>query len=773
MINNNVTSFTYSGGTVSVPTDGLEVTSDINLEHLFMNRHFYSDDRYVPYTSVGVNDFIDSIANKSSNSRQYWVIGSTHDAGTSLNKVPNGSLDWNNFTTLMNHISDSYGRFGNDSVWVAPSQEVYEYLEVKQSAIVSEDLQGKTLTITVNTNSVPALLRQYSLSLKVDSDATIASITYGNGEFTGHSENLSTGLINLDWGTIFTGNDFTRVENMVTTAESSHIKVDIDNATSFANLLPAGSEKTGFLNRLVAIKAIGQTWQISFGPSVTPGAGIWNIYTSGDQGTPANNTLLGSLKNSDGNTTSTSVRVTQSFNSKVSSGMNTGNNSGIVPDAYLSTLLRIYNNGPKTATVHLAGLDSTKKYDLLIVGSMNIVANGNKTIGIYTVKGVSQELSIAQNTANGITFTNLSPETDGTLDINFTAKDTNFGYSALNTLQLSERIPNPPSIEIDTTTFRGIESGLVDVDYHLYDDNSDPINLSNYEYSFTGEFTSATPAVADGTHSGISNLVSSIDGVAHRFVWDSKNDIDGHQGTVYFRLKPQSSTLSGEYVLSSGVYVDFLDPVIPVAVPSSGTYNTAQSVVLTSEGSDLIKYSISSLPTNCSTGTLYTEPVPVTTSQTIYVRACDLAGNSSTAVFNYIISVVTENYIVPVPTAVIPRGGSHLIVNTIKAPILESANLIVSKTKSSLAISGISKIIETKNNLSSGMRGENIRTLQLFLIKQDKGPNAKSLASHGVTNIFGLLTKRALIEWQKANKILPATGNFGPKTKAKIKLLNL
>ena len=64
-----------------------------------------------------------------------------------------------------------------------------------------------------------------------------------------------------------------------------------------------------------------------------------------------------------------------------------------------------------------------------------------------------------------------------------------------------------------------------------------------------------------------------------------------------------------------------------------------------------------------------------------------------------------------------------------------------------------------------------MQILQLFLVKQNKGPNARILGRHGTTNNFGLLTKYALMEWQRMNNV-PATGFFGPKTRAKIKLLN-
>lgn len=88
-------------------------------------------------------------------------------------------------------------------------------------------------------------------------------------------------------------------------------------------------------------------------------------------------------------------------------------------------------------------------------------------------------------------------------------------------------------------------------------------------------------------------------------------------------------------------------------------------------------------------------------------------------------------------------------------------------------LSTISDIQKITQDLKFGMTNPDVKILQLFLIAQSKGPQAKALAIHGGTNYFGKLTKLALSEWQKANNITPNSGYFGPKTRTKIKDLNL
>jgi peptidoglycan hydrolase-like protein with peptidoglycan-binding domain len=72
-------------------------------------------------------------------------------------------------------------------------------------------------------------------------------------------------------------------------------------------------------------------------------------------------------------------------------------------------------------------------------------------------------------------------------------------------------------------------------------------------------------------------------------------------------------------------------------------------------------------------------------------------------------------------------------------------------------------------DLSFGMKNDNVLKLQRFLIAQNVGIGAKKLSNNVATGYFGLLTKNALIEYQIKFGIVPATGRFGPMTRAQIK----
>ncbi len=75
-------------------------------------------------------------------------------------------------------------------------------------------------------------------------------------------------------------------------------------------------------------------------------------------------------------------------------------------------------------------------------------------------------------------------------------------------------------------------------------------------------------------------------------------------------------------------------------------------------------------------------------------------------------------------------------------------------------------------NLSPGTVGDDVKNLQKFLNKHGFTIAASGVGSpQNETTYFGNGTYRALIKFQQANKISPATGYFGPKTRAKMQSL--
>lgn len=758
MVASESASFTYSGGTVPVDTAGMNVTSDVDLNHLFSYRYFYDDSRFVPNTATTITSRIDTLAARSRGSNKYWDIGFTHRTG-----VASGGLTAANYKGLMDHIATTYGRDGDDSVWMAPAEEVYDYLSTKQNTVVSTNTVGNVMTITLDTSSVPALRRE-ALSLLVSSDAEILSISFADGEFTASSSNTSTGLINVDWGTVYTANDFTRVETLVAAAESSRAQSDIDIATTYMNMLPASVEKNNFSSRINNIVVLGQRWLIDLGVNtaqrlqdLVAGSETENLWWNEVNLVSSNSATAtsGVLYDTSNVVTALTVVLPQSSSDAnrwqkpgaISEGQTTATDGdGAYPNAKMQKGLYVYAAAETSPVIQIHHLDPAKKYKVTIFGSTKNL-NSGKTTSNIAVQGVSQgPYQHYNNTSNTLIFSSVSPTVGGVIEITMTPVNPAWSITPINVIDISEVTPALPTIVFNSQSLRSQGSGLVDYGYTLTDDNSDPITLMSYQYSSTGEFNgeqaTATPKSSDGLHDGVSSLSSSPAGVAHDFVWDAITDLLGQEGTFYLRLRPQSLSQNGSYTIATAVNLDFKNPVQssisasttsstadiswttqevsyglveygitssygsslgslssgtavlnhdfsisslsscttyhyrvssrdsvgnntvssdqtmqtagcpdPEASPSAGLYNSTQSVTLSATGASYIRYSTSSNPADCSSGTLYSGAISVSSTTTIYARACDISNNSTTASFLYTIDTVAPSAPVASPSS--------------------------------------------------------------------------------------------------------------------------
>jgi hypothetical protein len=130
-----------------------------------------------------------------------------------------------------------------------------------------------------------------------------------------------------------------------------------------------------------------------------------------------------------------------------------------------------------------------------------------------------------------------------------------------------------------------------------------------------------------------------------------------------------------------------------------------------------------------------------------------------------------------VPASVIPPGGTpsaealqgqlNILLATLQTLMAQakSAGIVVPpQTQPSVKLSQY-----FTKNLFLGSKGSEVSSLQSFLIAKNAGADAGRLAAVGATGNFGLLTKKALMEFQKSAGIVPASGYLGPKT---INLIN-
>lgn len=721
--------YTFDGETITAPKY-TPVNSAISSNRLIMPRWFDNEKRYSEIGDYPGQLFghVDELATMSTGATKYWAQEFTHQVTTST-YAPDwgGGIRWTTWKSLMDHIENTYGRFGDDTIWMAGAQEVHDYMNVKQNTTISQNLVGNQLTIDLDVTNVPTYLRHYALSLLVNSDAQISNITYDAGIIS-HTDNKTTGLINVDWGVnTYSKNDITRVEGLVSTAETNRSLSAITNARIYVDLLDSAtqsSEIAAFNARLDAVVVPLRTWYVnikgnyistatlnaclSTSKTYSPSIYNWNDFCVGKNSATTGNDLV-NLKDADGLVSTVSLTNTAAFNSNGLASATTGNNSGLYPDAVITSAAHIYATGSTPAKIKIYGLNNLKNYNVKLFGYTSSTGqSGDSAITQYIIGGVTKELIVKLNTTQSVLFTGIVP-VNGEIEVTIAAKVASFGYGFLNAMEIVENLlpaptsfsynsPNvftinsaisplsptvtgdeitysvspslPAGLSLDTST--GIISGtpttvVSNGSYTITATNTggsaifsisitvNDIPPSNLSYSSPQVYTRGTAITSlSPTVTGVASNYSVSPELPTGLSIDETTGVISGTPTGIAAINPYTVTVSntgGSTTFNITITVNDIPLSSPTVTPVIGTYNSTQSVTLSATGSDSIRYSTSGLPADCTSGTLYSGAISVSSSQTIYVRACNVVGNSTTASFAYTIDTVPPSSTVATPSA--------------------------------------------------------------------------------------------------------------------------
>lgn len=168
-----------------------QVDTTTNLNQLGMSR-----DNWDGMNAHNIMNDINRVAGLSTNGEHYWLNAFTHKI--TMAPTNHGLTHWD-FTTAINTLDTTYGKGGSDRVWVASLQEVYEYMFLRNEVPFSYSWAGSQLRIRLSLNNLPRDFRFYNLSLIVDADAPIASISgTGYDSLTYSRAGVGEKVINLE-----------------------------------------------------------------------------------------------------------------------------------------------------------------------------------------------------------------------------------------------------------------------------------------------------------------------------------------------------------------------------------------------------------------------------------------------------------------------------------------------------------------------------------------------------------------------------------------------
>jgi Secretion system C-terminal sorting domain/Bacterial Ig domain len=143
--------------------NGLAVDQKYDYSNFRLFRQTLDDD------PVTIDNYVKVIAANSSNNKHYWLNEFTHNIGN-FNGLAPGGLRFSTFKSHMDFLYNTYGKNGLDNMWMAPLQEVYEYLVCRDSITYTVSSNGNIANLNFNLNNVSQDLRRKTLTLTVKSN---------------------------------------------------------------------------------------------------------------------------------------------------------------------------------------------------------------------------------------------------------------------------------------------------------------------------------------------------------------------------------------------------------------------------------------------------------------------------------------------------------------------------------------------------------------------------------------------------------------------------
>ncbi len=389
--------------------------------------------------------------------------------------------------------------------------------------------------------------------------------------------------------------------------------------------------------------------------------------------------------------------------------------------------------------------DSNNNRVLIFNVATSTIANGEDAESMIGQSDYSGSTGITTQSGfdyfNGLTY---NPDNHQLfVDDSYNNRVLQFNFITITTPSLSDAIVNSTYTKtINTTSSQGI------VSFALYSG-------------------SLPPGISLATSTGV---ISGAPTTTGTYAFTIEADDNFSTGPFFDR---ESYTLAVDPV-PTPVPVSSLPSIVTVGgggsaydltIDNGASSTPTQSVTLSLYGTEAYTMEISNISDfSSSTWIPYVTSLPWTLAsstgeQTVYIQYRAIGGTIVGSA-EASIDLTTPSSVPPPIATTSPVGMSTSETQT----LLASLELEL-QTLEAQASSTNSFFVFTKN-LMIGTQGNDVMQLQRFLIANDSGPAAEKLKAHGATTFFGPLTKAALVEFQKKTNISPASGYFGPITRA-------
>ena len=154
-----------------------------------LNTHVFKRDRID--NSLFQN--VQTMAQESTLSDHYVGFYHAHKFGVSPD------ISFADFQNQMDSIEAHYGKDGADDIWVAGTQEFFEYWILRSLVQVNAQSLGNQVVLTFSGSDIPKNFKNYTLTLKVVGDAPVSGVNITGASLSNYSARGDTAIINLSW----------------------------------------------------------------------------------------------------------------------------------------------------------------------------------------------------------------------------------------------------------------------------------------------------------------------------------------------------------------------------------------------------------------------------------------------------------------------------------------------------------------------------------------------------------------------------------------------
>jgi hypothetical protein len=198
-------------------------------------------------------------------------------------------------------------------------------------------------------------------------------------------------------------------------------------------------------SKRIQVATPGTIVYVNFNVTVADADSPWNNLTT----PPLSNFTTPLLKDQSNKTTKMALTLEKEFNGEFTAGMNTGNNSGVVPDNVLQA--NYWLDKSQVSEFKVSGLNHSKRYRFGFIGSSGPVNwfKGNYT-ATYTVHDKTVYLNSWYNTTKIVYIGDVAPDADGKVLLDFsTTPEAGYGFNS--GLIIEEYNYTPVQEPVDTT----------------------------------------------------------------------------------------------------------------------------------------------------------------------------------------------------------------------------------------------------------------------------------------------------------------------------------